>query len=98
MAAGRAAQERPILLAALTTVTGLLPTGLMADFAGRDACFGALSGQFRVQLSLPIVGGPMVGRVITSCLTPPLLVWDGCRRAGKGRSAGHCGPSHTASA
>lgn len=84
-AACRAAEGRlrPILLTAFTTLTGLLPMaiGLTVDFAGRDAYFGAPSGQFWVQLSLTIVGGLLVGTVVTSCLTPTLLAWDGRRRA-----------------
>lgn len=83
-AARRAAGERlrPILLTAVTTITGLLPMaiGLTVDFMGRDAYFGAPSGQFWVQLSMTIVGGLLVGTVITSCLTPTLLAWDGRRR------------------
>ena len=86
-AARRAAGERlrPILLTAFTTITGLLPMaiGLTVDFAGRDAFFGAPSGQFWVQLSMTIVGGLIVGTVITSCLTPTLLAWDGRRRAAR---------------
>ena len=84
-AATRAAHERlrPILLTAVTTITGLLPMamGLTVDFMARDAYFGAPSGQFWVQLSLTIVGGLLIGTVITSCLTPSLLAWDGRRRA-----------------
>jgi len=73
---------RPILLTAFTTITGLLPMaiGLTIDFFDRDAFFGAPSGQFWVQLSTTIVGGLIVGTVITSCLTPTLLAWDGRRR------------------
>ncbi|MFE3836115.1 efflux RND transporter permease subunit [Pseudogemmobacter sonorensis] len=90
-AAARAAGERlrPILLTALTTVTGLLPMamGLTIDFFARDAYFGAPSGQFWVQLSTTIVGGLLVGTVITSCLTPTLLAWDGRRRLRKAAPA-----------
>ena len=83
-AARRAAGERlrPILLTAFTTITGLMPMaiGLTVDFLGRDAYFGAPSGQFWTQLSMTIVGGLLVGTVVTSCLTPTLLAWDGRRR------------------
>lgn len=79
-----AAKERfrPILLTALTTITGLMPMvlGLTVDFFGRDLYFGAPSGQFWMQLSATIVGGLAVATIITSCLTPTLLAWDGRRR------------------
>ncbi|MGA0613971.1 efflux RND transporter permease subunit [Paracoccus sp. KR1-242] len=88
-AALRAARERlrPILLTAFTTITGLIPMaiGLTVDFFDRDAYFGAPSGQFWVQLSTTIVGGLIVGTIITSCLTPTLLAWDGRRREAAAR-------------
>ncbi|MHB2266046.1 efflux RND transporter permease subunit [Aliihoeflea sp. PC F10.4] len=83
-AAGLAARERfrPIVLTALTTVTGLMPMvlGLTVDFFGRDFYFGAPSGQQWMQLATTIVGGLVAGTVITSSLTPTLLAWDGRRR------------------
>lgn len=79
-----AARERfrPIVLTALTTVTGLMPMvlGLTVDFFGRDFYFGAPSGQQWMQLATTIVGGLIAGTVITSSLTPTLLAWDGRRR------------------
>ncbi|MNP47386.1 Nickel and cobalt resistance protein CnrA [compost metagenome] len=96
---------RPILLTAFTTITGLLPMaiGLTIDFFDRDAFFGAPSGQFWVQLSTTIVGGLIVGTVITSCLTPTLLAWDGrhgnagrlARRPTEDGASAHFCPSHS---
>lgn len=83
-AAFRAGGERfrPVLLTAVTTVAGLMPLvlGLTVDFLGRDAFFGAPSGQFWIQLSTSIVGGLVFSTLITILLTPALLAWDGNRR------------------
>ncbi len=83
-AAKRSGTERfrPVLLTAVTTIAGLMPMvlGLTVDFFGRDAYFGAPSGQYWVQLSTAIVGGLAISTLVTMLLTPALLAWDGDRR------------------
>ena len=92
-AALRAASERfrPVVLAALTTIVGLLPMvfGMTVDFLARDLFFGAPSGQFWIQLATAIVGGLTVATLITVLLTPALLAWDGNRRQARAHQRRH---------
>jgi multidrug efflux pump len=92
-AAFRAGVERfrPVLLTAVTTIVGLMPMvlGLTVDFFGRDAYFGAPSGQFWIQLATAIVGGLVFATFVTMLLTPALLAWDGRRRESRRRRPRH---------
>lgn len=67
---------RPVLLTAVTTVLGLLPTvfGVNVDLLGRTVTFGAPSMQWWVQLSTAMVFGLSFATVLTLIVTPSALM------------------------
>ena len=66
---------RPIILTAITTVSGLMPMvlGMSVDFVTGTISFGAPSTQWWVQLATAIAGGLTFATVITLLLTPAML-------------------------
>ncbi len=67
---------RPVLLTAVTTVSGLIPMayGLNLDFIGRKIALDAPSSQMWVQLASTIAGGLAFATLLTLFITPCMLV------------------------
>jgi multidrug efflux pump len=69
---------KPILLASMTTVAGMIPMifGISVNFIERDFTIGAPSSQFWTQLSAGIAGGLTFVTLLTLFVTPAILLLE----------------------